>query len=132
MPYKSLIIISLVLFSFAFFSSCERDIPICKTISFDEKFEVIEGRSYCSNNGKSFTISRFINNYCPCDAVCIWEGELLIEMVFNSGEEFTDFTFYSSGKTVNTSPPNGWKIELAEPAGDGCTEITNAFLIVSQ
>jgi len=59
MYYKSLIIISLVLLSSAFFIACERDIPICKTISFNEKFEVIEGRNYCFQDGRSFTVNKF-------------------------------------------------------------------------
>jgi len=53
-------------------------------------------------------------------------------MVLKNGQSLTDFTFHSSDKVVNAAPPNGWKMELEEPAGDGCSNITSAFLVVTK
>lgn len=132
MRINFLIFCSLFLVLVALFTNCETDPSICKSINYSEKFEVTKGQVYCFDDGQSFTVNRFDNQFCPCKQVCIWEGELLIEMILNDGQSLTDYTFHSSGKVESGAPPNGWKIELAEPAGDGCSDIVSAVLVITK
>ncbi len=49
----------------------------CDT-EYDTPFVAEVGEEYCFPDGSLFLISGFNYSYCPCDAVCVWQGETVV------------------------------------------------------
>lgn len=65
-------------------ASCGED-PIiqsslCEQIQFDTQFEMQVGDSACLPDGRSFTVTEVRDEFCPCLAICIWEGQLTMKL----------------------------------------------------
>lgn len=105
--------------------SCGSSDDSCNN-SFDEAFEVKEGRTYCLPDGSELNITSITDSYCACDVDCIWQGEALIlgERVFDNGiiesfelhEEIVDsnpsFARISSVETTEACDPDISRIEI--------------------
>jgi len=61
------------------FSSCSKtNSPDCIDVFYDEHFTIQEGNNYCFPDGNSIEIKQLKNEFCPCDAVCVWEGQMML------------------------------------------------------
>lgn len=49
----------------------------CDT-AFDVPFIAEVGEEYCFPDGSTLLISEITSSYCPCDAVCAWQGETVV------------------------------------------------------
>jgi hypothetical protein len=69
----------------------------CIEIEFNSSFSIVLDDEVCFPDGSGFIVKTISDEFCPCDAVCIWEGELrvLVETVDANGEKDL-FTFGSS------------------------------------
>lgn len=54
--------------------------PLCQQIEFDNTFEIKVGETACLPNGRSFKIEEVRDEFCPCLAICIWEGQLVMKI----------------------------------------------------
>lgn len=75
----------LPILAITFLISCGED-PIiesssfCQQIQFDNQFEMQVGQTACLPDGRSFTLLEVRDEFCPCLALCIWEGQLVMKM----------------------------------------------------
>ena len=52
----------------------------CQDIEFDTTFEMKVGESACLPDGRSIRLLEAKDEFCPCLAVCVWEGQLSITL----------------------------------------------------
>jgi len=69
----------------------------CTQVDYNSSFSIVFGEEVCFPDGSGFIVKTITDEFCPCDAVCVWEGELrvLVETVDANGEKDL-FTFGSS------------------------------------
>lgn len=96
-----------IVFIIAFITvvSCHNDdLNECTKVEFNNSFITKVGKKYCINDTDYLLIRSIDNQLCPCDALCIWEGEFIINMkvVIDSIEHIFDFG--SSRGTVGKLP----------------------------
>lgn len=54
--------------------------PLCQEIDFDTSFEMQVGDSACLPDGSSFKVLEVRDEFCPCFALCVWEGQLVMKI----------------------------------------------------
>jgi len=86
MKYLNILLISLVLFSCSKDEDKEVD---CKEVQYDVEFTALIDDEICFPDGNSFVVKNIEDMFCPCDAVCVWGGELsvLVETTNAAGEK---------------------------------------------
>ena len=52
----------------------------CQDILFDITFEMKVGESACLPDGRTIKLLEAKDEFCPCLAVCVWEGQLTIRL----------------------------------------------------
>lgn len=68
----------------------------CIDVAYDTAFTIEAGESYCFSDDMSITIENLDNQFCPCNAVCVWEGQMEVEMTITiDGEEY-DYIHYGA------------------------------------
>ena len=76
---KTIIAILSIILLFA----CDKDVEktsSCQDIQFDTSFEMKVGESACLPDGRTIRLLEAKDEFCPCLAVCIWEGQLTIKL----------------------------------------------------
>lgn len=76
---KTIIAILSIILLFA----CDKDVEktsSCQDIQFDTSFEMKVGESACLPDGRTIRLLEVKDEFCPCLAVCIWEGQLTIKL----------------------------------------------------
>jgi hypothetical protein len=63
------------------FSSCSKN-DDCIAIRYGEAFVAEINNTYCFEDGNELQIDSIINAFCPCAAVCIWEGQMEVDMTW--------------------------------------------------
>lgn len=90
----------LLLLLFSFSLGCTNSDPVCTDVEYDTPFTIEKGGNYCFPDGNYFEVTSLLNAFCPCNAECIWGGEMLIYYIAEfDGESVISF-FGSSGKTT--------------------------------
>ena len=69
----------------------------CTEVEFNTSFSVVLDEEVCFPDGSGFIIKTITDEFCPCFANCVWEGELrvLVETIATNGDKDL-FTFGSS------------------------------------
>jgi len=86
MKYLSIILVSLLLVSCG--KEDEKEVD-CREVQYSAVFSAAMDDEICFPDGNSFVIKNIEDMFCPCDAVCGWEGELsvLVETTNATGEK---------------------------------------------
>jgi|GEM_PF-4653714 len=65
------------------FISCDKDIErtnSCQDIELEMTFRIKVGESACLPDGRSLRILEVRDEFCPCLATCVWEGQLVMKI----------------------------------------------------
>ena len=120
-----------------FIVSCNQD-EGCIEAEYDEYIILEEGNDYCLPNGDSFTVSKLENAFCPCDVICVWEGEMLLHYegefngiqvdTFVGSNDNTDKLFGSGNHEIQFI-----NIEFVEPCSETLPspEIVRSTAVIS-
>lgn len=100
----------------------------CIEVNYDNPFIIEINQDYCLPDGTVLQAEAFVNNYCPCLAECIWEGELVIEMLIGG----SPYSFHSTDMINMEEAPFDLVIELVNLPIEICGEITGANIIISK
>ena len=119
----------------ALFSCSGMDSETCTEVKFTDAFTVETGETYCLEDGTELEITALNNEFCPCFAVCVWEGEMTINMTWTMPDaEVIEYLFHAGAPSVNEKLPNGIvvladqeEIETEFP----CTETSPSPAIIS-
>lgn len=68
------------------FLSCSKEEPNCEDISYNQEFVFKNEDVFCLPDGIELTISNIEDARCPCDVICVWEGEFLFELSITDGQ----------------------------------------------
>ncbi len=70
----------ILLLSCLVFISCKDDDDdmTCEDVDYGVTLLVQEGDNFCFPDGFEMRIAALNNEYCPCGAVCVWEGQLTV------------------------------------------------------
>jgi len=99
---KSLLFKSILLLGFGLLvASCSKK-DDCIEVQYDTSFKVESGESYCFPDDMSITIESLDNEFCPCDVVCVWEGQMEVEMMITIDGEDYEYTYYSGGVVADS------------------------------
>ncbi len=68
--------------------SCTRSAD-CTTVDYDTPFTIMANETYCLPDGSELLIKSLNNAFCPCNAVCDWEGQMTLDVTLtdNAGVE---------------------------------------------
>ena len=126
--------IFLLLIVLSIFVSCSKDdIKSCKDVEYDEFFTIKPDNQYCFPDGDFIKVVELVNNFCPCDSYCFWEGEMNLHYVVKiDGVEYSG-KLGSSPKTDNTIESK-WELEYKDLNSDvDCGgEITSVKIRVTE
>ena len=65
--------------AFLSFLSCSSDIEEdCKEVDYGEEFLLRKDNTVCFNDGNSITLQLIESEICPCNAMCLWEGQVKV------------------------------------------------------
>ena len=84
----------------------------CKEVEYNDQFEIKPDFCYLFDDGVELRISALNNEFCPCDVICVWEGQLKIDMewIFG-GDEILTYTYNAGGGVMsNDTLPNNLQI----------------------
>jgi len=140
---KNLSVLTIILMTFVLFSCSKSENEICIEVNYDEKFSIEEGKEYCFPDESVLKIVAFRNEFCPCNVICVWEGQMVVEMEWQAVGDSTYFFDYLSSNNTNfpTNFPSGLEITEEDEDivfEDDCTEsnpspdILEAKIIVSK
>ena len=84
----------------------------CQNVSYEEEIAVKLNETICFPENRSITITSIKHQFCPCEVICDYEGDLFFTLSFNSSsnsglKEFlpihldTDPTIFESYKITN-------------------------------
>ena len=69
----------------------------CIEIDYDSSFTAMLGDVICLPDGSSFIIKNIKDEFCPCESICKWEGELkVIVETTDLSSEISTFGFGSA------------------------------------
>jgi len=77
---------TICLLSFISFLSCSKQ-DDCQVINFDQLFQFQEGDIFCLGTDIEIQIKTVEDQRCPCEVVCVWEGEFIYELIITSNSE---------------------------------------------
>jgi len=85
----------------------ESDHSACQKVEYDINFDLRFGDEVCFPNGNSFIVKAITDEFCCCNCLCFWAGELkvLIETTNQNGEKellsFGSSTFNTTNHIFN-------------------------------
>ena len=77
---------TICLISLIIFLSCNKQ-EDCQVIDIDQLFQFQEGDIFCLGTDIEIQIKTVDDQRCPCDVVCVWEGEFVYELIITSNSE---------------------------------------------
>jgi len=127
-------------------SSCKNDTVednYCEEVLYNEVFLAVHGERYCLPDGAELLINDLVNVFCPCNAICAWEGEMELNVTW------TDSSGSSQTGNVSTHPTSvvllenqvedldiiaefDWTIEFEEECSEsnGSPDILSAEIMI--
>lgn len=89
------------------FMSCSKS-DSCTEVSYSEAFKIEADESYCFDDGTELQIRSINNEFCPCEAVCIWEGQMTVDMTWTfPGQDPLEFIHNGASTVANEELPMG-------------------------
>jgi hypothetical protein len=115
-----------------YLSSCsDKSFEECVDVSLEKPFIAVVGKSYCLDEENYLKIDSIDNQLCPCNVVCVWEGEMYIHFSGKSaGKEFL-YKFGTSPHTPDSLKLRDHFIKLKSITPEICDfEIQDQFKLV--
>ncbi len=81
-----------------FLPSCSNN-DDCIAVRYGEAFVTEAGNIYCFEDGNELQVDDIINAFCPCDAICVWEGQMEVYMTWSIDGTSYDFK-HNSAETI--------------------------------
>ena len=100
--------------------SCDR--------SFNEPFDIQTGEIYCLDDGSTLEIIEITSSYCPCNAVCIWQGETTVSGQRITGDQVEVVLFHE--ELIDENPEWG-QISSIEVTEDCTPRPTKVSIIIT-
>ena len=116
-------LLSFVILGIMCLNSCSNE-NSCIEITSGTSFEFKESDCFSVDQKLEFRIDQILDQRCPCDVECIWEGEFVFYLrIFVSGE---DYIYQWHEKLENQAHPvSGLKlIEIERVFDDSCNAMT--------
>ena len=95
MKYFFFLFLATILFS------CNKSDNDCNDVEYDQSFTIEEGIKYCFSDGNSLIVEELENAFCPCDVICVWEGEMIFHYKVNINNTEYSGIVGSSNNTDN-------------------------------
>ena len=95
----------------------------CTDIELDSLFQFQEGDSFCLPTGIEFEVVKFDDQRCPCDAVCIWEGEFVFEILIRSNGFEEEYLLHEKLDNEASTNNNLVFSEIVMISDDSCENV---------
>ncbi len=115
----------------------------CEEVSYNDVFDVSQGEVYCLPDGAQLEINELINAYCPCEAICVWEGQMMLEVVWTDAAGTVHTGQVNTHPNIEPSPldevpglhivaESGWTVEFEEECilANGNPNIISAEIMI--
>jgi hypothetical protein len=105
--------------------SCKKEENIeCEKISYDTSFTAVVGQEYCVDDANYVVIDSVVNQLCPCNADCFWEGEFILKMSGMASNNDFKYDLHTSSLIVDVQPFNDFIIQFESLSPDTCSAFT--------
>jgi hypothetical protein len=103
------------IFASLFLGACaDIETTDCTNIEYNSPFSIAVDEMYCLPDGNYIYIELMNPSYCPCNSVCVWEGELLTTISYNLDGEFSEkHDIHENAETLNIDPTENYSIQYA-------------------
>jgi len=102
----------------------------CENISYNTSFIATVGQKYCLDDNNYIMIDSVFNELCPCNAICIWEGEFILKLKVMADTKEHNFKIGSSENTPDPHPFGEYKVKFLSITPDKCdSEIQKDFRV---
>lgn len=103
----------IIVFTFVVFFSCKKDENTeCTKINYNQAFTASVGTTYCIDENNSIVIDSVANQLCPCNVVCVWEGEYSLRLSVTADGKNYQYNLGTSLMTPDVQPFNDFTIEF--------------------
>jgi hypothetical protein len=69
-------------------ANCNKEVSSpCEAVDYVVAFEAQAEKSYCLPDGTQIRVDSLVNALCPCNARCVWAGEILAYITVERGDE---------------------------------------------
>jgi len=86
---KNLIAFIVVAYFFLISSSCTKKPMVnCNEVEYGVEFTIEANHVYCFSDGYEFEVTSLKNEFCCCFCVCVWEGQIVANLILNDDAEF--------------------------------------------
>lgn len=93
----------LIVFSCTKKEILESDSRNCQEAAYDSEFEVQLSDEVCFPDGNTLIINRIEHQFCPCEVVCVWEGDLFLSFTNTADNVTKEKEFYPSRLNIDRS-----------------------------
>ena len=100
--------------------SCSKSDSSCTSIDYNKSFIAEVGETYCIDEKNTIKIDSILNGLCPCDAICIWEGEFIVYLSVKADGVSHSYNFGSSETTIDIQPFDAYKVKFQSITPDAC------------
>ncbi|MBC7884501.1 MAG: hypothetical protein H7X99_03455 [Saprospiraceae bacterium] len=100
--------------------ACNKEDVTCTDINYNKAFTAEVDKKYCIDDENFILITNIENALCPCDVVCIWEGEFLIHMTVSADGTLHEYILGSSGQIPRTPTFDSFRIKFLSITPDAC------------
>ncbi len=93
------LLFAIALGSMMFISACTKQDCGLVEVNYDEYFTINKCGKYSFPDENYFEVKNLVNEFCPCNAECFWEGEMILFFSANMDGIAMDSTIGSSEQT---------------------------------
>ncbi len=76
----------------------------CTEVEYDTPITIVADATYCFPDGAELLVNSLNNKFCPCNAICVWEGQMTLDVQWTDGSGHTSEG--SIGTHVNAVEPS--------------------------
>lgn len=93
-------------------SACSKDneptTPPCNDEEYGTVFTIHPGETYCFSDNTELKIVSLINEFCPCNLQCFWEGQMTISMEWTMPDgALIEYNYNTAPQLTNEDLPDG-------------------------
>ncbi|HAQ36935.1 MAG TPA: hypothetical protein DCX89_03720 [Saprospirales bacterium] len=93
------LIFAIALGSMMLFADCTKQECDIVHVNYGEYFTIKTCGKYCFPDDNYFEVKNLVNEFCPCNCLCLWEGEMVLFFSANMDGVTIDTTIGSSELT---------------------------------
>lgn len=93
-------------------TSCDKNDDLieltCSEAQYNERITVSDNTAFCFPDGQEIQVLSLINAFCPCNVMCIWEGQLSLQVRWIDADGVETTGILGTHPTVDSDQDEGF------------------------